>query len=191
MPEYTTSEAFFEAMYRQADDPWQFATSDYELNRYAAILRVLEDRRFRRAFEPGCSIGVLTRGLASFCGQIEAIDISSSAVQQARERCRLLGNVAISHGALPDAIPGGSFDLIVVSEVGYYFAPAVLRLMVQSLVARLDHGGVLLASHWLGYSPDHRLGGDQVHELIRGTQGLVHEVSQRHDFFRIDRWSRI
>jgi SAM-dependent methyltransferase len=189
-PADTSSQAFFEEKYRQAVDPWQFATSDYELNRYAAVLRVLEMRRFRRAFEPGCSIGILTKSLASFCAHVEAMDISPTAVDRARDRCRSVPNVSVSQGALPEALPEGSFDLIVLVEIGYYFSPSVLKRLIQSLTTRLEHGGVLLAEHWLGDSPDHRLHGDQVHEIICRADRLVHEVSQRHDSFRIDRWSR-
>lgn len=189
-PADTTSRAFFEEKYRNASDPWQFATSDYELNRYAAVLRALEMRRFRRAFEPGCSIGILTKSLASFCAHVEATDISDTAVGLARDRCRSVPNVLVSQGALPDALPEGFFDLIVLVEIGYYFPPTVLKRLIYSLTARLEHGGILLAEHWLGDSPDHRLHGDQVHELIRRADGLVHEVSQRHESFRIDRWSK-
>ena len=43
------------------------------------------NRRYRRAFEPGCSIGALTRHLALICDQVEAMDIAPSAVFIARE----------------------------------------------------------------------------------------------------------
>jgi predicted TPR repeat methyltransferase len=185
-----TSQAFFEGLYQRSGDPWEFATSEYELNRYAAVLRVVEERRFRRAFEPGCSIGILTKSLASFCGRVEAMDISPTAVDRARERCWTLANVNISQGALPEALPEDTFDLIALVAIGYYFPPPVLKRIVHSLSSRLEHGGVLLAEHWLGYSADHLLSGDQVHEIIRCTDGLVHDVSQRHDRFRIDLWSK-
>jgi Nodulation protein S (NodS) len=58
------SEASFEAKYRHSPDPWQFAASPYEQRRYAAILRSLSRARYSRAFEPGCSVGVLTAALA-------------------------------------------------------------------------------------------------------------------------------
>ena len=60
-----TSAEFFETMYAEREDPWEFASSQYERDRYAAIVRALGNRRYRRAFEPGCSIGILTPQLAS------------------------------------------------------------------------------------------------------------------------------
>lgn len=58
----------------------------------------LVGRRFVRAFEAGCSIGVLTARLATICNRVEA-------VERARERCREYPNVRVTRGALPEAIP--------------------------------------------------------------------------------------
>ena len=46
--------ATFEALYARTDDPWSFATSDYELGRYRATLDLI-GASYQRAFEPGCS----------------------------------------------------------------------------------------------------------------------------------------
>jgi SAM-dependent methyltransferase len=190
MPDDPTSEEFFEAKYQEEADPWHFATSAYEQDRYSAILRALQPRQFRRVFEPGCSIGILTEKLAVFCDEVEAMDISSTAVSRTRERCGRLGNVTVRHGALPDAVPEGAFDLIVLSEIGYYFPLAVLNELVSELVGRLIQEGTFLAAHWLGSSPDHLLTGDQIHELIGTIPGLTHATSQQHEGFRIDLWKR-
>jgi methylase of polypeptide subunit release factors len=117
----TTSQEFFEAKYRENSDPWAFASNDYEQNRYSVILRALGSRRYRRAFEPGCSIGILTARLASICDHIDAIDISPTAVTRARHYCAHLDNVNIHCGSLPKDVPAGTFDLVILSEIGYYF----------------------------------------------------------------------
>ncbi len=186
----TSSEQFFEVKYRHQTDPWQFASSAYELDRYTTTLALLDSRRFDRAFEPGCSIGILTEQLASRCGHVEALEISATAVQRARTRCRHLGNVVIRHGALPLNTPAGGFDLIVFSEIGYYFAEPQLRAVAKDLASRLTPGGMLLATHWLGESPDHRLSGDGVHSILEATIPYPRTASQRHEGFRIDRWER-
>ena len=85
-----TSAEFFETMYAEREDPWEFASSQYERDRYAAIVRALGNRRYRRAFEPGCSIGILTPQLAAFCDRVEAMDISPTAVARARAPLRAL-----------------------------------------------------------------------------------------------------
>jgi SAM-dependent methyltransferase len=184
------SQEFFESRYQQSEDPWKFATSAYELNRYRAILAALSDRRFLRAFEPGCSIGVLTEQLADRCTEVQALDISPTAVAKAQARCGHLAHVHIRHGALPSVLPDGDFDLIIFSEIGYYFHREPLRDLVNELLHRLRPYGVFLASHWTGKSADHLLSGDEVHDLIRGTPGISLTLEQRKPEFLLGRWSR-
>jgi 2-polyprenyl-3-methyl-5-hydroxy-6-metoxy-1,4-benzoquinol methylase len=187
----TTSREFFEQMYQRNADPWDFASSTYELERYRATAAALTHRRYRRAFEPGCSIGILTRHLATLCDQVEAMDIAPSAVSRARERCRNLKNVVVRCGALPEATPEGTFDLVVLSEIGYYFSEEQLRSVANSLMERLDRQGVFLAVHWLGRSDDHLLHGNCVHTILGSLDGLLHDRSELHTGFRLDRWTRI
>ncbi len=186
----TTTEAFFETIYSQSDDPWQLSTSPYEQGRYAATLRAIEGHRYKFAFEPGCSIGILTERLAAICDHVEAMDISPTAVAKARQRCRSLSNVNISQGALPYFASDHIFDLIVLSEIGYYMEAATLSTLAASLVEQLTPGGTLLAVHWLGNSPDHVLSGDQVHEILGSLPGLTNEESERYEGFRLDCWLR-
>jgi SAM-dependent methyltransferase len=186
----TTSEAFFDAKYKSEADPWNFATDAYEQSRYCETLGVLAGRVFLRALEPGCSIGVLTEQLARFCGHVDAFDISATAVSKARNRCHHLDNVEIRHASLGDGIPGRSYDLIVLSEIGYYFSAAELSSLAQQVVCRLVPGGILLAVHWLGHSLDHQLSGDTVHAILGAVPGLQHSLSQRHLGFRLDQWTK-
>jgi SAM-dependent methyltransferase len=194
MSNVTTSQDFFEAKYQDEIDPWHFADSDYEQSRYAAITSCLKGTFFPRAFEPGCSIGVLTEKLAEFCGELYAIDISDTAAHRAAERCKHLSNVFVGQGCLPFDIPCGVFDLIVLSEIGYYYDEKALAEMAANLVSRLSADGVLLAAHWLGNSPDHLLSGDQVHETLSRAPGMRLVWRQRFpEFqpgFRIDLWAR-
>jgi Nodulation protein S (NodS) len=186
----TTSQIFFEQKYRQSSDPWRFATNPYELDRYATILKSLAHDRYQRCFEPGCSIGVLTVGLSSLCGQVEAIEISPTAAALARERCATLPNVTVHCAGLADYAPA-PFDLLVFSEVGYYFSAPVLRAILGRCVGNLTLQGTMLASHWLGSSSDHILGGDAVHQMIASIPGIRLEHSLHYDGFRLDRWKKI
>jgi len=194
MSNVTTSAAFFEAKYQQAADPWNFATSRYELNRYACILASLRPRRFRRAFEAGCSIGVLTEQLAAICGHVDALDLSVTAAGRALERCRHLGNVDIQVGSVRTHVPPGLYDLIVVSEIGYYFHHDELLMLGAELSERLAPGGILLGAHWLGHSDDHLLSGDEVHESLSSLANLQVTFSKRHSDcglgYRIEHWMK-
>jgi SAM-dependent methyltransferase len=185
-----TSRAFFENMYRNDPDPWEFASSPYEQRRYEAILHALDGKHYRHAFEPGCSVGVLTHQLAALCNRVDAIDISPTAVKLAQIRCQECPNVYITCDSLAHPIAGDIFDLVVFSEIGYYFEERTLRDILQELVARIEPKGMILASHWLGSSPDHLLHGDRVHDIIGEVAQLSYLRGARYADFRLDCWSR-
>jgi SAM-dependent methyltransferase len=186
----TTSELFFERKYRENSDPWNFSKSDYEQRRYDAIVRNLGGRRYRRAFEPGCSVGALTARLAAICDEVIAGDISTTAVDLAKERCKHLKNVSLAQLSLPDSLPAGKFDLIVFSEIGYYFSEPALATLSGQLMDRFSGDGLFLACHWLGASRDHVLTGDRVHEILSQIGGVTHLDTERHSQFRLDTWGR-
>ncbi|CAN5748287.1 SAM-dependent methyltransferase [soil metagenome] len=186
----TTSQAYFDKKYRDNPDPWGFASSAYEQDRYARIVAALQSRRYKRAFEPGCSIGVLTSYLATICDAVEAIDISPTAVGFAKVRCASLSNVSVECGSLPASIPDAPLDLVVLSEIGYYFSEKELYESGLTLAERMSPGAVLLATHWLGTSNDHILTGDRVHTLLSTLPGFKHDYQEKNPGFRIDRWTK-
>src|ERR1700722_11736567 len=104
---YRQSKAFFEARYQAASDPWEFASSDYELARYQATLASLSRGCYRRGYEPGCSVGVLPAGLAQRAERLIACDISDTAVARAKERCRKFSHVEIYQGDAAAGPPEG------------------------------------------------------------------------------------
>ena len=186
-----SSAEFFECKYQQSADPWNFGGSAYELERYDTTMRALAGRHFRCAFEPGCSVGVLTARLAHVCERVEAVDLSATAVLAAKARCAELKNVHVRTGSLTDFFPESEVDLVVLSEIGYYLEVRELERCGAALVEKLMPGGWLLGVHWLGHSPDHRLSGDHVHEVLGSLDGLKLEHSERHPGFRLDRWTRL
>ncbi len=185
-----SSAEFFERKYRHNADPWNFGSSAYELERYQRTLQALAGRRFHQAFEPGCSVGVLTERLAGLCDRVYAIDLSATAVQAAKSRCAGLKHVCAQTGSLTDPLPELTFDLIVLSEIGYYLDADELAQCGAALVEKLSPGGCLLGVHWLGHSSDHRLSGDQVHAILRSLGGIKLEHKERHPGFRLDRWTK-
>lgn len=191
----STSRHFFEQKYRENADPWSFASDDYEQRRYEVILEYVEAGRYERAFEPGCSIGVLTEQLAERCGHVVATDIAESAVALARRRCRGRSNVNIEQGSLSENLPAGTFDLIVFSEIGYYFAELELERLARRMRRQLDVGGSLIAAHWTGESGDHVLAGPRVHTLLDEHLGMTHlahrdpDRGAGPDGFVLDMWT--
>ena len=183
-----TSAQFFESLYTSAADPWWFSSSSYELGRYEQLIGSLQGKRFRKTFEPGCSVGVLTEQLATFSDELFAMDISPTAVARASQRCSHLEHVYFRHGCLETEIPDQLFDLIVFSEIGYYFAEPHLEVIVGRLLEHLREGGMLVGVHWLGYSADHVLSGDQVHAVIDRNGALTQSFAKRFTGYRMNHW---
>ena len=189
MPPDTTSQQFFEEMYSHNQDPCSFASSAYELKRYDTIMDALSMPHYRHAFEPGCSVGVLAERLAARCDAVDASDLSPTAVKTARERCSHLANVKIACASL-DEVLLKDIDLLVLSEIGYYFERERWRALVEQLINGVAQGGTILAAHWLGYSADHLQHGDDVHHVLCAVECMSHEYAERNVAFRIDRWRK-
>ena len=84
-----------------------------------------------------------------------------------------------------------AYDLVVLSEIGYYFRPEEFTAIARELIAGLTAGATLLAVHWTGVSKDHQMTGDEVHGLLREQTGLMLELEERYEGFRLDRWVRV
>lgn len=178
----------FEAQYALTADPWDFEKSSYEQSRYECILRALSRSHYATAYEPGCSIGVLTAKLAAIADEVIATDVAPTAVSRAQVRCKDLPNVILSCGDVTTFSPRPPLDLVVFSEIGYYFDTAELTRTAARLAELLQPGGELLAAHWLGSSDDHVLHGDEVHETLKASLPLNWIKGERYARFRIDCW---
>jgi predicted TPR repeat methyltransferase len=177
---------YFERLYAESGDPWDFETSEYEQNKYTRTLAVLGERTFRRALEAGASIGVFTEMLAKRCEELLAVDVSVRAVAAARRRLSGLGHVRVERRTLPEEMPDGPFDLIVASEVLYYFPREEMLAVLQGFERELARGGTLLAVHWRRETRTYPLQGDEVHELLAQNTRLQNKETIIEPDYRID-----
>lgn len=162
---------YFDAMYAGSPDPWGFTDRWYEERKRALTLAALPARRYRRALEPGCSLGVLSAELARRCDAVVSTDVAPAALERAA--ARVPATVELRRWALGDPWPEGTFDLVVLSEVGYYLEAPALERALAGAVGALDDGGTLLACHWRHPVADYPLSGDAVHAAIAATPGLA------------------
>jgi predicted TPR repeat methyltransferase len=191
---------FFDAIYAEAPDPWSFATSAYEHEKYATTVGELPRARYQSAFEIGCSVGVLTERLAVRCDALMSVDVVERALAQARSRCAHLPHVRFQKLRVPETFPDASFDLIVVSEVGYYWSLDDLARSRDLIVEHLTPGGHLILVHFTNEVADYPISGDTVHEVFFGRAGDASDAALRHvrgrrerrgDFgFRLDLFER-
>ncbi|RAK62236.1 SAM-dependent methyltransferase [Hymenobacter edaphi] len=185
---------YFDEVYRANDDPWHFETSPYEHAKYADTLAALPAPHYARAFEIGCSLGVLTAGLAPRCGHLLSVDVAEAALAKARQRCAALPQVELRRLAVPAEFPTGQFELIVVSEVGYYWDMPTLQRAAGRITDALPPDGQLLLVHWTPEVHDYPLTGDEVHEyflsLATETGPLRHLHGHRAEKYRLDLLAR-
>ena len=181
---------YFEALYEADADPWKFATKAYERQKYAATLEHLPRARYRNALELGCSIGVLTAQLAARCARLTALDAAQKAADAARARCAVLDNVEVLCATLPDQFPGGKFELILVSEVGYYFSKPDLKRLQRRILEALSPAGDVVLVHYLPEVPDYPLSGDEVHQAFFELPELEHLSGFRAERYRFDAWRK-
>jgi len=161
------AEEVFDAVHNGSADPWDYASSWYERRKRALTLAALPGEMYQRALEVGCSIGTLTEDLAGRCRSVLAVDASGAAVRLARHRLEGREGVRVEQRVVPGSWPEGTFDLLVVSEVGYYLAPGELADLWDRVEAALEPGGVLVLCHWRHPIEGWQLDGDTVHALAR------------------------
>ncbi len=178
---------YFDRLYALNADPWDFEASPYEAAKYAASLAALPRPRYANALELGCSIGVLTRLLAPRCERLLATDVSEAALAQARVRCADLPQVTFERRDLTAEFPNGRFDLILVSEVGYYFSPPDLESLRAQIATALTPRGHLLLVHYTGET-NYPLTADTVHEIFLAAPGRtwLRLKGNRGDSYRLD-----
>jgi SAM-dependent methyltransferase len=194
----------FERIYGLEHDPWRCESSASERAKYRHTLAALGGRRYSRALEVGCGIGVFTLDLALRCDAVVALEPSATALSRARRRLRFARHVRVVQGAIPDDLPAGPFDLVVCSEVLYYLREPLVLEALAELEQRIVPGGTLIAVHYapsLGsrmiarlnllhraprpYAP---ISGRRVHELLRANTRLAHMHEERHRAYLLDRF---
>lgn len=177
-----TPDIYFERLYGDNPDPWGYETKWYEQRKYALTVAALPRQRYQRAFEPGCSIGVLTTLLGSRCDSVVALEILPAVA--ARARARTGQNVEINVGRIPEMWPAGPFDLVVLSEVLYYLDESDFTDVFARLAETVEPDGHVIAVHWRG-ATNYPLSGDRVHELLERNAAFRPIAHYDEDAFRL------
>jgi cyclopropane fatty-acyl-phospholipid synthase-like methyltransferase len=186
-PRQTLKPEYFDALYTADPDPWHFVASRYERAKYTLTLNAMPKPRYRSALEVGCSIGVLTRSLASRCDVVVAIDAAPTPLVEARRRCADLPGVRFEQMFVPEQWPDGVFDLILLSEVVYYLSREDVGRLAARVTRSLPTGGSVILVHWTGPT-DYPLSGDEAAALFIERIGstCIVERADRYSQFRLD-----
>lgn len=129
--------AGLEQQFLLGEDPWHFATSAYERQRFALMLALVRSVPHARILEVGCAEGHFTHHLLQL-GEVTAIDLSPTALARARQRAPGATYLCLRIEDLPAA--GPRYDAIVCGEVLYYIAD------LDAVLATLERRGRYLVA---------------------------------------------
>jgi SAM-dependent methyltransferase len=156
------AQAFFENLWKQGD-PWEFKTSEFERDKYARQLEMVQGRRYGRVLEIGCGNGCFTRLLAGIADHAVGLDISPTAIAQARTSAAGVGGIEFRVANIMDydLNAEGPWDLVVMSETIYYLGWLYPLFDVAWLASELFGatcvGGRLLMANTCGGVEDYLL----------------------------------
>ena len=179
-PDPVTDDAL-DVVHRERPDPWQ-VDSPYERRKRALTLASLPREHYGRALEVGCSVGALALDLAHRCDHLLALDNSEAAIRLAGRRTAAVDTIDVRRARVPDEWPEGRFDLVSVSEVGYFLSPRQLDEVVALAFAALTDDGHLLLCHWRHQPVGWPLAGPAVHAAFVATGATVLVEHHEPDF---------
>lgn len=179
----------FEAFHRRHTDPWGLDSRAYESRKRDILIASLPRERFERVLEIGCAHGALTARLAEVAGRVVAVDLSPTALQRARARGIPSGNVDFLLQDVRVAWPGDHHDLVVLSEVAYYWTEDEVRDALTRAKMQLLPGGAIVLCHWRPAIADAPLTGDRVHRIAGEVLGMRRIVRHEEEAFLLDVYS--
>jgi len=191
-PAKSLDAAFFNEMYRNNEDPWDFENSPYEKEKYEETLKAIPRSYYQNVFEIGCSNGILSEKLSGLCAHLLAVDASDIAVRNAKKRLAAYPHVEVREMTIPDDFPAEKFDLILLSEVGYFLSKEDLIIARDKMIDALLPKGHLLLVHWTPFVEEFPLGGDEVHDTFLEAAGddnsapLISLFGKTEEKYRLD-----
>lgn len=139
----------FNQLHLEQPDPWKLAGSVYEEEKRQQLLDALSTG-YQHALEIGCSIGTLTASLATRSDRVTALDASRQAITAARQHHSAHDNIEFICLTVPFQWPQGTYDLVVLSEIGYYLSEPQLLQTLHRIQASAAPSFTLALCHVKG-----------------------------------------
>lgn len=213
------SESYFDALYNDNSDPWQYQTRWYEKRKRDICLAILPQSQYNDAIELGCGNGVLSALLAQRCLALVSIDGNQGAVQLAKARLAEFPHVKVIQSVIPNELMTlkastmddyhlsddtstnkPPFDLIVISEILYYLSLNDIDAVIAWTQQNLAIGGTLLCCHWRYAIDGFTMTGETVHQRLNDAFNFAnnekHQIAFNHQSqiidsdFLLDVWQR-
>jgi 2-polyprenyl-3-methyl-5-hydroxy-6-metoxy-1,4-benzoquinol methylase len=158
-----------ERTFQEQTDPWGFAASRFEQERFALMVGLLQTVPHETILEVGCAEGDFTEQLVGIAKQVTAIDLSGEAIARARLRAPQARYIVTK---IEDYQPQGTkFDVVVCGEMLYYISDKeqalanIERLGQYLLVSNCNQFAVFLEPRLARYTLIRRLFHFSVREL--------------------------
>lgn len=199
------SESYFDTLYRDHSDPWEYQTRWYEKRKRDMCLAALPQDDYAYAIELGCGNGVFSELLAGRCLSLLSIDGNQKAVKLAKQRLINHTHIEVVQGVIPHALADGSsinnqtYDLIVISEILYYLPLADINKVITWIEHSLALDGTLLCCHWRYEIEGFVMTGQTVHQRLQqafnkenkeSTVAFTHQSQIVDSDFLLDIWQR-
>ena len=126
----------------------------------------------------------LTVQLATRCDLVLAADAAARAVALTAAATARLPGVSVRQLDITRQWPQGRFDLLVLSEIGYYAAD--LDMFADRLTGCLREDGVVVLCHWRHPTLEHLHSAEKVHTRIRRRSGLCLLAGHQEEDFLLD-----
>ena len=129
--------------------------------------------------------------LAARCDRLLACDGAASALDAARRRVpdAATRGIRFETRRLPADWPlDDTFDLVVLSELLYYFAEDAIAAMLAGAAANLTPDGELVLCHYLHDFDDRITPTATVHAIADALPGLRRSLHHRDEAFVLDVW---
>lgn len=171
-------------LYAHTDDPWNFANSDYERQKFVATRNALRRERYTSALELGCGNGMLASYIVPRCRRYTGVDAVERAVEAARAR--------VPHGdfvqaCYPCRLPGEDYDLVILSEVLYFLSSDDIAQLTRDL-AEVAPRAEVICTTYLGETEQVLQGIDALEAFRAGMRGRLDlEQTVDNGTYRIDR----
>ncbi len=191
-----SSETVFDRLYQGAPEnaPWASASPHfrYQHRKYETIASLIPPLHYRRALDIGCGTGLFSERLTDLADTVTGVDVSTVAVDIARERTQQIPNLEFKQCNVLD-LPArwdGAFDLVTVLDTLYYLPPPIDDELLKSLARRLSRlvspdGIVLLANHYFsGMDADSRLS-RRIHDAFRWSPSFKIFGQYRRPFYLV------
>ena len=107
------------------------------------------------------------------CDRLLVTDGAPRAVVMASARLADFSNVQVRQAWVPSKWPAETFDLIVLSEFGFYLGQEDLDILAEKALRSLRPGGTVLACHWRRPIEGCEFNGDEVHHILSKALDLT------------------